>query len=193
MSIISNNKTAINVIAWLTLPSGILLIIGLSSLLESIGIAVFYSGLFVRKLAFMSAKIGIDAQIVAGIISFVLGLILAILNSVGVMVLRLIGQVTWSKIFGLVFLGLAVFSYYNTIQMDTARGFNYALLFGVFFMVLVPSVLVNVLSSYLAVQIINTDWFSQMTDEIYQRASGRKQSALSDLIVNRSGRLSKAN
>lgn len=194
-TIVENNRAAIQAIAWLTLPSGIALIIGLSSLLESIGIAVFYSGLFVSKAQVYAGKIGFGswATELSAVFSLLLGFTLAVLNSIGVMVLRLIGEVRWSRVFALVFMGLAIFSYYNTIKMDTATGFNYGLFLGVFFMILVPSVLINVLSAYLANQIISTVWFKEMTDQIFDRASGRKGSALSELIVNRSGKLQNVN
>lgn len=188
-TIVNNNRGAIDVIAWLTLPSGLLTVIGLSSLLESIGIALFYSGLFVQKATIYASKIGVDAAVLAGVVSFVLGLVLAILNSVGVMVLRLIGEITWSRLFALVFLGLAVFSYYNTVKMDTSTGFNYGLFMGVLFMVLVPSVLINVLSGHLALKIVGADWFAEMTAQIYERASGRRKNELSQMIVNRNGQL----
>ena len=112
-TIVQNNRAAIQAIAWLTLPSGLALIVILSSLLESIGIAVFYSGLFVSKIQVYAGKVGLGewATWISAALSFLLGMTLAVLNSIGVMVLRLIGEVHWSRVFSLVFMGLAIFSY----------------------------------------------------------------------------------
>jgi hypothetical protein len=162
------NMFALYLIAFWVLPIGQITLIALAGCVESIGIALFYSDLFVSKLNMYLAKVGWSAGIGLGAgISFAIGLLLAAMQSIGVFVFRLIGSKNWATSFSVAFWAVATFAYYAMLSAN--RPVTATLILGIALMNGISSTLISVCSNNLAAELAKMPFFKDLVAAMYKK------------------------
>ena len=173
--LVSINRTAITVLSFLTSPAGLLCVIAIAACVETLGIALFFSGLFIEKAKEYIAAAGFAFALSSpAIVSLVVGGVLSLTIMLGVLVLKLIGKDTLSKGISFAFAALAIVTYWQVLGNGT--DFSFMKLLGVCLMVAVPSLIVAVCSSHLADLILSSDTFKTMQAQIFRKATGQSNS-----------------
>lgn len=181
--LVSINRAAITVLSFLTSPAGLLCVITVAACVETLGIALFFSGLFIEKAKEYIAAAGFAFALSSpAVVSLCVGAILSLTIMLGVLVLKLIGKDVLSKIISFAFAALAIVTYWQVL--GTGAQFSFMKLLGVCLMVAVPSLIVAVCSSHLADLILTSETFRSMQSQIFRKATGQSNSFASPAKPN---------
>jgi hypothetical protein len=174
-NLVSANRWAITAIAFMTSPIGLLIVIAIAASVETAGIALFFSSLFIEKAREYMTLAGFAGGLQnPALLSLGIGAILSLVIMLGVLVLKLIGKGTLSKTISVAFALLAIVTYWQVL--GTGVAFSMMKLLGVCLMVAVPSLIVAVVSSHLADLILQSDTFRTMQAQIFAKAAGARAS-----------------
>lgn len=173
------NMVALYFIAFWFLPVGQITLIVAASAIEIIGIALFFSDLFVTKLSTYLSKVGWASGMQWGAIASILaGVLLASLNGVGTFVFRLIGSLRWAAVFSFAFWAVSSFTYYAMLSIS--RDVSLTLIIGIALMNGIPSVIISVCSNNLAVELGKMAFFKDLVSGMYKTTR---------MTVNKDGKL----
>lgn len=177
-NLVEINRTAITVLSFLTSPAGLLCVIAIAASVETLGIALFFSGLFIDKAKSYIANAGFSFALTSpALVSLAIGAVLSLTIMLGVLVMKLINRARLSAFISVAFACLAVVTYWQVLN-DGAT-FNSMKLLGVCLMVAVPSLIVSVCSSHLADMVLTSDTFRTMQAQIFKKATGHRVAELS--------------
>lgn len=172
-NLVEINKAAITVLSFMTSPAGLLCVIAISLSIETLGIAMFFSGLFIGKTKEYVEAAGFVSQTSissSAVVSLVVGGVLSTTISLGILVLKLIGKESLSRFISFAFALLSIVTYWQAL--GNGIEFSIMKLLGVCLMVSVPSLIGLVCSSHLAKLILHSDTFKAMQNNIFKKATG---------------------